>query len=345
MKWAKLITKELSGHLLIPVYFLGLAGSSAFLVFQMVLTALRGRLTGFRSLPYFKYRSIFPTDELPILSHPNWEKYKFKGLVDYRKLNEGFGGAYERIAYTNILKELASRYGAKKVLELNSTYIAGVPAFNSCILAQEGYDLTITVHSRDYPDAVHAWELAGLADKVKIIKWNDDFKTPFKEGEFDLVWNHLAVEHYQDPLPLIAEMKRVSCKLVVTMTLSPWNLGFLQHWLWHKITGQVWNHGYIRNTLVSTMEKLHQKARLEVIESGGCDDPTTPDTVDAKMGESMTYLDALPAAVRKRWVWTAINPACQKHWLVKFFWFLERSYPEWFRRLTAHHLYTASLKK
>jgi len=208
-----------------------------------------------------------------------------------------------------------------------------------------GYDLIITVHSRDYWDALHAWEIAGLKDKVKIIKWDDDFKTPFKTGEFDLVWNHLAVEHYLDPTPLLTEMRRVSKKLVVTMTLSPFNLGFIGHFIWHKVTGKLWDHGFIRNTLISTMEKLHRKVGLRVIQSGGCDDPATPDTVDSKMGESMTYLDALPKVIRGRWVWTAINPACQSHWLVKVFWFMERKYPEWFRRLTAHHLYTASIKK
>lgn len=344
MKLIKFFVKELLGCLLIPVYYLGLAGSSTFLLVQAFLTAARQKSGQPKRAPYFKPRSIFPTKERPIISQLGWEKYRFPGRINFNRLNEGFGGAYERIAYTNVLKRLAKKYGAKRVLELNSTYIAGVPAFNSSLLAQAGYDLTITVHRRDYPDAVHAWEVAGLADKVKIIKWDDDFKTPFKKGEFDLVWNHLAMEHYQDPLSLLKEMKRVSCKLVVTMTLSPWNLGFLGHWLWHKIKGKEWDHGYIKNTLISTMERFHRQAGLKVIESGGCDDPTTPDTVDGQLGGSMTYLDSMPKFIRQRWVWTAINPTCQQHWLVKFFWFLERAYPEWFRRLTAHHLYTASLK-
>lgn len=341
----KKIVLEALRIFLIPVYFLGLLGSSLFLLGQVFLTAIRKQLGQTGRRPYFKPRSIFPADEKPIVSNPQWRKFKFRGRVNYSKLNEGFGGAYERVAYTNILESLAKRYGVKRILELSSTYIAGVPAFNSALLVQAGFEVTVTVHRRDYPDAVHAWELAGLGKKVKIVKWDDDFKTPFKKGEFDLVWNHLAVEHYKDPLPLLEEMKRVSRKLVVTMTLSPWNLGFLGHWLWHGATGKDWDHGFIKNTLISTMEKLHRKAGLRVIESGGCDDPTTPDTVDGQLGGSMTYLDAMPKFVRQRWVWSAINPACQDHFLVKFFWFLERAYPEWFRRLTAHHLYTASLKK
>jgi SAM-dependent methyltransferase len=345
LKKIKFIIKELLGHLLIPVYYLGLFSSSAILVVQAILTFIKRKTVKFKNPPYFKQRSIFPTGQKQIISNPNWKKFKFKGKVDYQKLNEGFGGAYERIAYTNILKKLLKKYKAKNVLELNATYIAGVPAFNSSILAQEGYQTTVTVHTRDYLDALHAWRVAGLENKVKLIEWNDDFKTPFKDNQFDLVWNHLAVEHYKDPLPLIKEMTRVSKKLVATMTLSPYNLGFISHYLWHKLTGKTWDHGFIKNTLIMTMEKLHYQAGLKVIESGGCDDPTTPDTVDSKMGESMTYFDALPKAISDKWVWSAISLKSKNHWLVKFFWFLEKAYPEWFRRLTAHHLYTASIKK
>jgi SAM-dependent methyltransferase len=349
MKWVKFIIKEFFGHLLIPMYFFGLFSTSSFLFFQWMLTLLRQRTSKFKNPPFFKERSIFSErGAKEIISGTGWKdnvRDIRRGGIDYRKLNEGLGGAYERVAYTNILKKLAKRYHVKKILELNSTYIAGVPAFNSSILAQSGYDLTVTVHTRDYRDALLAWKIAGLGKKIKIIKWDNDFKTPFRNGEFDLVWNHLAVEHYQDPVPLLSEMKRVTRKLVVTMTLSPFNLGFISHFLWHKAVGKPWDHGYIRNTLISTMEKYHRKVGLTLIESGGCDDPTSPDTVDSKMGESMTYLDALPKSISNKWVWTAINPACQKSLIVKLFWFLERGYPEWFRRLTAHHLYSASLKK
>lgn len=339
------LTKKILAHLLIPLYFLGLFSTSLIILSQVALTLIKRRSDNFRNPPFFKQRSIFPTDAIPIISQNKFKISKKSKEIDYQKLNEGFGGAYERIAYTNILKKLSKKYQITKILELNSTFIAGVPAFNSSILAQEGYDLTITVHSRDYHDAALAWKIAGLYDRVKIIKWDDDLQTPFKDKEFDLVWNHLAVEHYKDPLPLLVEMARVSKKLVVTMTLSPYNLGFISHFIWHKITGKFWDHGYIKNTLISTMEKFHKKAKLKIIESGGCDDPTTPDTVDSKMGDSMTYFDSMGPEFRKKWVWTAINPTCQNHPAVNFFWFLERAYPEWFRRLTAHHLYTASEKK
>lgn len=268
-----------------------------------------------------------------------------KKKIHFWKVDDGLGGSYERIAYSQIVEKLAKKHAVKKILELNSTFIAGVPAFNSGILAQKGFDVTITVHSRDYKEALEVWEIVDLADKVKIIKWDDDLATPFKKGEFDLVWNHLAFEHYQDPLPLVKEMARVSNNLVINFTLSPFNIGFPIHWLIHKVTGKPWDHGFFKNTLISTMEKTHRQAGLKIAESGGCDDPPWMDTVDFEMGGSMRYFDVWPEAISKKWVWGATNPAVQSHWMVKLLWSWEKAMPEWFRRLTAHHLYTASRKK
>lgn len=270
---------------------------------------------------------------------------KRKKAIEYWKVDDGLGGSYERIAYSNVVEKLARRHKVKKILELNSTFIAGVPAFNSGILAQKGFDVTITVHSRDYKDALEVWEIVGLAEKVKIIKWDDDFKTSFKTNQFDLVWNHLAFEHYPDPLSLVKEMVRVSNNLVINFTLSPFNIGFPIHWLLHKVTRKPWDHGFFKNTLISTMEKVHRQAGLKIVESGGCDDPPWMDTVDLEMGGSMRYFDVWPKTISDRWVWGATNPAVQNHWLVKLLWDWETSMPEWFRRLTAHHLYTASKKK
>lgn len=265
--------------------------------------------------------------------------------IEYWKIDDGLGGSYERIAYSNVVERLARKFRVKKILELNSTFIAGVPAFNSGILVQKGFDVTITVHSRDYKEAKEVWKIVDLKDKVKIIKWDDDFKTPFKNNEFDLVWNHLAFEHYRDPLPLIDEMRRVSRKLVINFTLSPFNVGFPIHWLIHKIGGKGWDHGFFKNTLISTMEKTHRRAGLKVIESGGCDDPPWMDTVDLEMAGSMRYFDAWPKSIGEKWIWGATNPAVQNNWIVKMLWDWEKSMPEWFRRLTAHHLYTASSKR
>jgi len=262
----------------------------------------------------------------------------------YSKLNEGLGGAYERIAYSNRIKSIANRRNCKSLLELNATYIAGVPGFNSCLLAQAGYEITVTVNSRDYEDTVHAWKLLELYDKVEIIKWDDGLNSPFADNSFDLVWNHLAFEHYPKPALLVQEMKRISRDVVMNLTLTPHNIGCLIHWLNHKIQGKPWDHGSFRNSTIGTMERIHKQTGLKHLESGACDMPPWMDTIDAMIGGSMTYADPFGKKIKNSWVWCSANPECQEHPLVKLFWDWETSVPEWFRRLVSHHLYVASTK-
>ncbi len=263
---------------------------------------------------------------------------------EYWKLDEGLGEAYEHIAISNVIEEIAKKFNSKKILELNSTFIAGLPGFNSAVLSQRGFDVTITVHSRDYRDTVEAWGLAGLKNKAKIIKWDDDFHTDFDDGQFDIVWNHLAFEHYKDPFPLVREMKRIANNTVINMTLSPWNIGFPIHWLMHKISRKKWDHGYLNNTLISTMIKAHKEIGLIPIKAGGCDDPPWMDTVDFNMGESMRYFDVFPEFINRNWRWNSADLSVQNHWVVKILWAWECMMPEWFRRYTAHHLYVISRK-
>jgi SAM-dependent methyltransferase len=258
-------------------------------------------------------------------------------------LDDGFGATYERMAFSEIIKGYAERFGAHKMLELNATYIAGVPGFNSCILAQDGYDVTVMVHGRDYQETLRAWELAGLSDRVKIVEWNDDLATPFANGEFDMVWNHLVFEHYSDPAPLVREMTRVSNNLIMNLTLSPTNIGFPMHWAYHKITKARWDHGSVRNMRISTMKRTHKEAGLTPVGWGGCDAPPWIDTVDLQLGGSMQYVGH--AVGSKRWVWAATNPAARRHPLIRRTWGWERLLPDWYRSLVAHHLYVISTKE
>ena len=267
---------------------------------------------------------------------------KMTEMIDYSELDDGLGGTYERIAYGTIIESFAERFGARKILELNATFIAGVPGFNSGILAEDGYDITITVHSRDYAETLEAWKIAGLADRVRILEWNNDLETPFRVGEFDLVWNHLAFEHYKDPTSLVREMARVSNKLVMNLTLSPTNIGFPLHWMYHKLARVEWDHGFFKNTLISTMKKTHKSVGLIPIGWGGCDAPPWIDTVDLQIGGSMRYVGGVLGP--RRWVWGSTNPAARKHRLIKMLWKWERLLPDWYRTMVAHHLYVVSMK-
>ena len=264
-------------------------------------------------------------------------------LNNYKILNEGLGGAYERLLYSSMLHRIAQRFGCKRILELNATHIAGIPGFNSCVLSQAGYDVTVAVKERDYADTCHVWELTGL--KANIVKIDRATATSFKDKSFDMVWNHLAFDQYRDPKPLVAEMKRISKTAVVTLTLSPYNYGYWIHQLSHRMYKQEWDHGYPKLGTIAAQEKVHRELGLRVVEHGACDAPPWMDTVNAQIGESMTYMDAFPKAVRNNWVWCSADKRCQEHWMVKMFGGWEEEMPLWFKQLAAHHLYVASVKQ
>lgn len=260
------------------------------------------------------------------------------------KLNEGLGGAYERYAYSRVIAKHMQERGLKTVLEFDATYIAGIPGFNSCLLARDGFDVTVTVNERDYDDAVHAWSLLGLSGpNVHLIR--DDGSLSLPEKSFDLVYNHLAFEHYKDPQVLIQEMKRLSKDVVLNLTLAPYNLGFVIHWLAHKFQGKRWDHGIVRQTMVGAMKKAHKEAGLTFLERGAADVPPWMDTVDGQMKGSMTYLDGYPEDVRKKWIWCSGDPDLATRRWIRWMWFAEETMPDWFKMLVGHHLYVSSTVK
>lgn len=260
----------------------------------------------------------------------------------YKLLNEGMGGCYERIVYSSIVSDIMEKTGCKSLLELNTTFIAGVPGINSVILARKGYDVTVTVKPRDYEDTLKVWEMIGLRDKVKIIKLDTDIATPFKDGQFDMVWNYLVFDQYRNPLPMTKEMARISNKIVMHFTLGPYNYGLFWHRFIHWRTHKFYDHGYPKNSTIGSMKKYHEEAGLTPIRWGGVDCPPWMDTVDGQLGDSMTYMDAY--GMRNKWVWCSANPECGNNKLVKLLWSWEKAMPEWFKVVMAHHLYVASMK-
>lgn len=266
-----------------------------------------------------------------------------KTLKLYDQFDDGLGGAYERIALLKVLNQWSKRFKVNKILELNATFICGVPAFNSFLLAKSGYEVTIMVHSRDYKEALKIWKKTGFSSRVKIVEGNNDLKTPFKSESFDLVWNHLVVEQYDNPHPLqlIKEMQRISRRLVFTSTLNPHGIGYWVHLLDHKLKGKPWDHGNLKYMLISSLEKIYKKAGLQVLDSGGVDCPPWMDTGDFQVQGSMTYLKN---AVGKRWLWCLLDPELPNSFLIRFLGELEGGLPRWFKIWNAHHLYVVGKK-
>lgn len=258
-----------------------------------------------------------------------------------RKLNEGFGGCYERIIFSKIISRIAKEYDCKSILELNATFVAGIPGFNSCILAQDSFDVSVAVSNRDYEDTCRAWELAGERNRAKIMKLEE---TSFTDNSYDLVWNHLVIDQYKKPETHTREMSKIANKVVINFMLNPCNFAYYLHVLQHKVNRIEWNHGYLRSSTIGAVSQAHKACGLEVIESGACDSPPIIDTVNGIIGQSTTYADNVPL-LKDRWIWSAASKECQEHKLTRKVLEWEEQLPRWFKIfVSAHHLYCASKK-
>lgn len=260
--------------------------------------------------------------------------------INYNHFDDGLGASYERLAIAKVIDRIARKTDSKNLLELNATFIGGVPAFNSYLLAKWGYDIAIAVCERDYQEAVEAWDSTGLINKIKIYKLKKTTEaSDIFPKRYDLVWNHLIFEQYQDPSPLIEKMSRIAKKAIVTITLNPYNPGFWFHILDHKIFKKFWNHGFTRQMIIGSMVKAFKKQRLKIIERGGLDCPPWLDTVDFSIGGSMAYAKS----VSKEWVWSVAHPEFENNKIIRSLYKMEKTLPNWFKILASHHLYVAGV--
>ena len=60
--------------------------------------------------------------------------------------------------------------------------------------------------------------------KDKKVKYyvGDGFSIPFKDKSFDIVWNAGVLEHFDDPLPFLKEMRRVTKENGLVYVLVPY---------------------------------------------------------------------------------------------------------------------------
>ncbi|MDD5772159.1 MAG: methyltransferase domain-containing protein [bacterium] len=259
-----------------------------------------------------------------------------------RKFDDGLGAFYGRIAPITLLENLAKKNKLNSLLELNAVYIAHTPGFTSNMLTQDNFKAGVMVNSQDYDETVSAWKEVGLYDKACIVKGDDDTHTPFKDNEYDIVWNHSVFEKHANPEALVLEMKRISKKFVINFVYNYNNLGVkLHHWQ-HSLEKQEWDHGEILQSRMKTLTGVYKKCGLKIVETGGVDVPPWLCTLDLEIGGGRTYLRNIIEGDEKKakgWVWSTVDPDARNNIFANTFLNWEFSFPRWFKVLMAHHLY------
>ena len=205
-------------------------------------------------------------------------------------LDEGKGTAYERYALNKFLSNLINRLNIKSVLELPANGIMGYPGLKSLIFAKYGCDVTLVNPSEKATEEIkQLWNSFGLKATFVV---GDYFNTGLSSNSYDLVWNFCIFEHINDPDRLIREMYRLARKYILIETQNIFNIGIPIHHLYHKILGEVWDHGEIKKMDIYKMVKLLKQNDLTVFEIGGTDLPPWPDInmkISEKLNEKMNF--------------------------------------------------------
>lgn len=207
-------------------------------------------------------------------------------------LNEGKGTAYERYALNKFLEHLINRLNIKSVLELPANGIMGYPGLKSLIFAKYGCNVTLVNPSKRATGEIkELWDSFGLKATFVV---DDYFNTGLLSNSYDLVWNFCIFEHINEWEELMREMCRLARKYILIETQNIFNIGIPIHHLYHKILGEIWDHGEIKKMNIHKIIKLLKQNGLTIAEIGGTDFPPWPDInmkINERLNEKIDFSD------------------------------------------------------
>lgn len=201
-----------------------------------------------------------------------WRRY----LTDY---NEGLGLVYERFVLNDFLTDLADRYQVNSVLEAPLYGMAGVSGINSYALAQRGVQVTAVDDQPERLTGVRRIWQEDLAQPINLVEiapheWGT---LPFPDDSFDLTWEWAGLWYIADPAGLLRELARTSRKLVLVAMPNNWQVGY---WMRKLVIDRDFFRTHDEGwTDMGRIQRILERAGVEIIEEGVLDVPPWPDTV------------------------------------------------------------------
>lgn len=160
------------------------------------------------------------------INNDNWKEFFFEP-------NEGLGTLYDRVILEDFFDLFIKKHNIKNVLDCPSFGMTGFSGINSAYLASKGVQVTVCEDNLERLNWVKKlWENIGLdANFVLIDDWS---KIPFKNQEYDLVWNLSALWYLKkyNISTLIDELGRVTRKCLF---ISIHNKNQLFYPIWKKM--------------------------------------------------------------------------------------------------------------
>lgn len=274
----------------------------------------------------------------------SWRRY----LSDY---NEGLGLVYERFVLNDFLLDLAQRHDLRSVLEAPLYGMAGVSGINSFALAQEGATVTLVDDNAERLAGVERIWREDLRLPVNLARvapggWRS---LPFADGSFDLAWEWAALWYIDNPAGLLAELARVSRKLVLVAMPNTWQVGY---WMRKWVIDREFFYNHDETwTDMSRIIGLLQDMGLEVVEQGVLDTPPWPDTV-MPANEALKRLGIRSRRLEQQftgdnWEWNTMayymgqEPDLRER-VIQYAWLDHAPLPWQVKAVWAHHRYVVA---
>ncbi len=189
---------------------------------------------------------------------------------------EVWGVLYERFSVCRKEERIAEKYDIKSVAEMPAHGAKAMPSVYSLGFGKHADSIALINGNPAYESE---WRKLGFEKKLSWVSVDDLLHTGLPDRAYDLVWNFAYIPTCSDPDALIEEMKRLSRKYVMILTVNKGNIGFPIHRLVHRKTGIPWTHGDIRYNSRHFIRKKLQEHGMKIVETGFMDCPVWPDSL------------------------------------------------------------------
>jgi len=191
-----------------------------------------------------------------------------------KKEVEVFGVTYDRYVLLQLHKIFVKQLKLKTVVEMPSHGAKAAGSLYSIGFGLSNCNVTLV---NPEMDMMYGWDELGIGERAEVIEDVDVYRSPFKEGKFDIAWNFVTWTELEDPPKYLKEMKRISNNYVLLVTCNNLQPGYPWHRLIHRIYGFPWTHGQVQYNHITKVRRLFKEAGMKVMEYGAIDTPGWPD--------------------------------------------------------------------
>ncbi len=202
----------------------------------------------------------------------SWRRY----LTDY---NEGLGLVYERFVLNDFLLRLSRQYALRSVVEAPMYGMAGVSGINGVAQVRDGAALTLVDDNAERLSGVARIWREDLRLPVNLVHVAPDgwHALPFAGNSFDLAWEWAGLWYIDNPAGLLAELARISRKLVLIAMPNNLQVGY---WMRKLVIDREFFDDHDETwTDMARITRTLTNLGLEIVEQGVLDVPPWPDTV------------------------------------------------------------------